>query len=86
MVLLAVAGAIAAVGVPVMGYAIYSGLFSRIEISARAPPVKKLEILYKFSKGAYSNAGKAFQEVMKLTPEERHIGIYYDDPKHVCKD
>ena len=41
--------------------------------------------LYKFHKGAYSNSGKAFGEVIKLAPNVRSIGLYYDDPGEVSE-
>ena len=84
MSLLAATGAVAAVAVPAFGYAVYSGLFTSINISTGPPPVKNLVILYKFYKGAYSNAGKGFKEVTKLASTQRCVGIYYDNPNQVC--
>ena len=63
---------------------IYSGIFYRIdEVGTGKPPVGQLIIAYKFEKGPYHEAGQIFTEAAIVAPENKAIGIYYDDPKKV---
>lgn len=63
---------------------VYSGIFYGIEeVGTGKPPVRQLIIAYKFQKGPYNEAGQIFTEAAIVAPENKAIGIYYDDPKKV---
>ncbi|RUS72922.1 hypothetical protein EGW08_019318 [Elysia chlorotica] len=63
---------------------IYSGLLQGIEdVGTGKPPVEQLIIAYKFQQGPYHEAGQIFTEAAIIAPENKAIGIYYDDPKKV---
>ena len=62
---------------------IYSGFFHRVIVGAGKPPVQDLYVAYKFRKGPYKNAGEMFTEIVSLAPNQRSIGVYYDDPEQV---
>ncbi|GFS14152.1 testis-expressed sequence 264 protein-like [Elysia marginata] len=63
---------------------VYSGIFHGIEdVKTGKPPVGQLIIAYKFQKGPYHEAGQIFTEAAIVAPENKAIGIYYDDPKKV---
>ena len=55
----------------------------QIKITTGKPPIGKATIAYKFGTGAYKNMGPTFGEIYGLTPENRLIGLYYDNPDHV---
>ena len=61
----------------------YSGLLLSVEVGAGAPPILKAIVAYKFAKGPYSDAGNLFNEVTRLAPNCKGIGIYYDNPNSV---
>ncbi|KAK3103326.1 hypothetical protein FSP39_018508, partial [Pinctada imbricata] len=64
-----------------------SGIFHRVEIGTGKPPIGRVVIAYKFTKGPYKEAGHMFTELMKYTPNGyKTLGIYYDDPKLVEPD
>jgi len=63
---------------------IYSGVFDRLEdISTGKPPIGKTIIAYKFEKGPYNESGQIFTEAAIISPKNKALGIYYDDPQKV---
>ena len=64
-------------------FLIYCGLLHPIFIKTVASPYPAFLVCYKFSTGPYKNCGSVFAEVSKLAPNNRCIGIYYDDPEQV---
>lgn len=66
-----------------VGYVMYSGLFSEINIRTGAPPMRNITIAYKFKQGPYKDCGALFTECSKLDPKLSTVGVFYDDPKKV---
>ncbi|KAG5275143.1 hypothetical protein AALO_G00144070 [Alosa alosa] len=66
-----------------VGYVMYSGLFSEINIRTGSPPMRNITIAYKFKQGPYKDCGPLFTECSKLGPKLSTIGVFYDDPKKV---
>ncbi|XP_062401626.1 testis-expressed protein 264 homolog [Sardina pilchardus] len=66
-----------------IGYVMYSGLFSEINIRTGSPPMKNITIAYKFKQGPYKDCGALFTECSRLGPKLSTIGVFYDDPKKV---
>ena len=62
-----------------------SGLLQSVDVGAGAPPIIKATVAYKFAKGSYGNAGSLFNDVTRLAPKSKAIGIYYDNPNMVMK-
>ena len=62
---------------------VYSGLLASVHIRAQRPFFGRLNVVYKFSRGPYKNAGHLFTEAQSLIPDYKIIGIYYDDPQQV---
>ena len=61
-----------------------SGVFHNVEVGTGKPPIEQVIIAYKFAKGPYRESGQLFTEIAPfLEPEQRTLGIYYDDPKVV---
>ena len=60
-----------------------SGVLQSVDVGAGSPPISKATIAYKFARGSYSNAGDLFNEVTRLAPKSKGIGIYYDSPNRV---
>ncbi|XP_012680253.2 testis-expressed protein 264 homolog [Clupea harengus] len=67
----------------VVGYVVYSGLFSKIIILTGSPPMRNITFAYKFRQGPYKDCGVLFTESSKLGPKLSTIGVFYDDPKKV---
>ena len=63
---------------------VYSGLFQRVDVGAGRPPIGKVVIAYKFARGPYKDVGPLFSKVSKIAPNNKCLGIYYDDPQKVC--
>ncbi|XP_030426530.1 testis-expressed protein 264 isoform X1 [Gopherus evgoodei] len=62
------------------GFAIYSGLFSEVVVSAGSPPIRNISLAYKFKVGPYGECGKLFTESCSISPKLCSIGVYYDNP------
>lgn len=67
----------------VIGYVLYSGLFSDINIRTGSPPIKNVTIAYKYKQGPYKTCGTLFSESCSIGPKLSSIGVFYDDPKQV---
>ncbi len=67
------------------GVLLYSGLITKITVGAGKPPIENVTIAYKFGRGPYKNTGELFTEVTSIAPQQRCIGIYYDDPQQVSR-
>ncbi|KAH1168504.1 hypothetical protein KIL84_003987, partial [Mauremys mutica] len=65
------------------GFAIYSGLFSEVVVSAGSPPIRNITLAYKFKVGPYGDCGKLFTESCSISPKLCSIGVYYDNPHTV---
>lgn len=61
----------------------FCGWFEEVDVGAGKPPIGAVVIAYKFAKGPYKNSGPLFFEAAKLAPDNKAIGIYYDDPNNV---
>ena len=61
----------------------FSGLLLSVDVGAGPPPIQKVTVAYKFARGPYSNAGSLFNDVTRLAPKSKGIGIYYDNPNSV---
>lgn len=63
---------------------VYSGLFHVLDdVGTGKPPMGQAIIAYKFEKGPYGSAGQIFTEVAIIAPDNKALGIYYDDPDKV---
>ena len=60
-----------------------SGVLQSVDVGAGPPPISKVTVAYKFARGSYSNAGSLFNDVTRLAPKSKGIGIYYDKPNMV---
>ena len=67
----------------VVFFVAYCGIFESVEVGAGTPPLKSAIIAYKFAKGPYKNCGPLFPEAAKVAPDNKALGIYYDDPDKV---
>lgn len=68
----------------IFGLLYASGIFHHVEIGTGKPPIGQVVIAYKFMKGPYKDCGQLFTEVCsRIKPEQKSLGIYYDDPKVV---
>ncbi|KAM6980714.1 testis-expressed protein 264 homolog [Aplochiton taeniatus] len=67
----------------VVGYILYSGLLSEINIRTGSPPIKNITIAYKFKQGPFKECGPVFTESCRIGPKLSCIGLFYDDPKKV---
>ncbi|XP_067684129.1 testis-expressed protein 264 homolog [Haliotis asinina] len=63
---------------------VYSGLFRTVEVGAGRPPIADVVIAYKFFRGPYKETGPHFTELAKLAPDNKCLGIFYDDPNTVA--
>ena len=63
---------------------LYSGVFDSLDdIGTGKPPLGQTVIAYKFQEGPYNEAGQVFTEAAIISPKNKAIGIYYDDPQKV---
>ncbi|XP_044307112.1 testis-expressed protein 264 [Varanus komodoensis] len=67
----------------VFGFAVYSGLFSEVVVSAGLPPFGNITVAYKFQVGPYGDNGRLFMESCSISPKLCSIAIYYDSPHTV---
>ncbi|GAU93677.1 hypothetical protein RvY_05576 [Ramazzottius varieornatus] len=63
------------------GLLFYLGMFKEILVNVGKPPIRKARIFYKFARGDYKESGALFEELNKLAPGLRSLGVYYDDPE-----
>ncbi|XP_053725338.1 testis-expressed protein 264 [Synchiropus splendidus] len=63
------------------GFFIYSGLLADVDIKTGPPPIKNVTIAYKFREGSYKDCGATFTEACSIAPQQKTIGVFYDDPK-----
>nr|KAG5697111.1 hypothetical protein BaRGS_002027 [Batillaria attramentaria] len=54
-----------------------------VDVGAGHPPLGAAVIAYKFGRGPYKEVGPLFTEVCTIAPDNKCLGIYYDDPKKV---
>ena len=66
-----------------LAVAAYSGLFHSIDVQTRAYPLPRLILAYKFCRGPFHNVDPVFDELSRLAPGEKWMGIYYDNPYQV---
>ena len=64
-------------------FLIYSGLLHPVVIKTVASPYLGFLVCYKFWTAPYEDRESAFNAISKLAPNNRAIGIYYDDPDKV---
>ena len=72
-----------AILVTVIVILVHSGIFQNIVVGTGKPPIGQTIIAYKFQKGPYNEAGQVFTEAAIISPKNRALGIYYDDPEKV---
>lgn len=65
------------------GFAVYSGLFTEVVVSAGSPPFSNLTVAYKFQVGPYGDSGRLFTESCSISPKLYSIAVYYDNPHTV---
>uniref|UniRef100_A0A8D2IB60 Testis expressed 264, ER-phagy receptor n=1 Tax=Urocitellus parryii TaxID=9999 RepID=A0A8D2IB60_UROPR len=66
-----------------LAFAGYSGLLTRVAVSAGSPLIRNITVAYKFHVGPYGNTGQLFTESCSISPELRSIAVYYDHPHMV---
>ncbi|XP_053233470.1 testis-expressed protein 264 isoform X1 [Podarcis raffonei] len=62
------------------GFAVYSGLFTEVIVSAGLPPFSSITVAYKFQVGPYGDSGRLFTESCSISPRLCSIALYYDSP------
>ncbi|KAL8212327.1 UNVERIFIED_CONTAM: hypothetical protein K2H54_043552 [Gekko kuhli] len=62
------------------GFAVYSGIFSEVVVSAGLPPIGNITVAYKFQVGPYGDCGRLFTESCSVSPKLCSIAVYYDNP------
>ncbi|KFO82399.1 Testis-expressed sequence 264 protein, partial [Cuculus canorus] len=67
----------------VFGFAVYSGLFTEVVVSAGSPPVGSITLAYKFRVGPYGESGQLFTDGCSISSKLYSIGVYYDNPHTV---
>ncbi|CAI5767079.1 Hypothetical predicted protein [Podarcis lilfordi] len=65
------------------GFAVYSGLFTEVIVSAGLPPFSSITVAYKFQVGPYGDSGRLFTESCSISPRLCSIALYYDNPHTV---
>ncbi|XP_039252742.2 testis-expressed protein 264-like [Styela clava] len=65
----------------IVGFLYYVGYFFKVKISAGHSVISEVKVAYKFHQGNYDSCGPFFNEIVKLYPNERCMGIYYDNPE-----
>ncbi|KAM8799899.1 testis-expressed protein 264 [Eudromia elegans] len=86
-VLLGMIGALVALLLlTVFGFAVYSGLFTEVVVSAGSPPVGSITLAYKFRVGPYGESGQLFTDGCSISSKLYSIGVYYDNPHTVAPE
>uniref|UniRef100_A0A0B6YU68 Testis-expressed sequence 264 protein n=1 Tax=Arion vulgaris TaxID=1028688 RepID=A0A0B6YU68_9EUPU len=63
---------------------VHSGLFRSVsDVGTAKPPIGRAVIAYKFQTGPYGSSGQIFTEAAIIAPNNKALGIYYDDPDKV---
>ncbi|NXV90797.1 TX264 protein, partial [Calonectris borealis] len=70
----------------VFGFAVYSGLFTEVVVSAGSPPVGNITLAYKFRVGPYGESGQLFTDGCSISSKLCSIGVYYDNPHTVSPE
>ncbi|NWX27369.1 TX264 protein, partial [Notiomystis cincta] len=70
----------------VFGFAVYSGLFTEVVVSAGSPPVGNMTLAYKFRVGPYGESGQLFTDGCSISSKLCSIGVYYDNPHTVSPE
>ncbi|KAK2534347.1 Tex264 [Columba guinea] len=70
----------------VFGFAVYSGLFTEVVVSAGSPPVGSITLAYKFRVGPYGESGQLFTDGCSISSKLYSIGVYYDNPHTVSPE
>ncbi|NXW93210.1 TX264 protein, partial [Alopecoenas beccarii] len=70
----------------IFGFAVYSGLFTEVVVSAGSPPVGSLTLAYKFRVGPYGESGQLFTDGCSISSKLYSIGVYYDNPHTVSPE
>ncbi|KAM4654194.1 testis-expressed protein 264 isoform 4-T29 [Amazona ochrocephala] len=70
----------------VFGFAVYSGLFTEVVVSAGSPPVGSITLAYKFRVGPYGESGQLFTDGCSISSKLCSIGVYYDNPHTVSPE
>ncbi|XP_063148004.1 testis-expressed protein 264 [Candoia aspera] len=65
------------------GFAVYSGLFTEVIVSAGLPPIGNITVAYKFQVGPYGDSGRLFMDSCSVSPRLSSIAVYYDNPHTV---
>ncbi|XP_050412690.1 testis-expressed protein 264 homolog [Patella vulgata] len=81
--LVAIGAILVCLGFTLLALLVYSGLFENVTVGAGPPPIGEVFVAYRFSRGPYKEAGQIFTELTHLAPDNKCLGIYYDDPKRV---
>nr|XP_006122329.1 testis-expressed protein 264 isoform X1 [Pelodiscus sinensis]XP_006122330.1 testis-expressed protein 264 isoform X1 [Pelodiscus sinensis]XP_014428712.1 testis-expressed protein 264 isoform X1 [Pelodiscus sinensis]XP_025040034.1 testis-expressed protein 264 isoform X2 [Pelodiscus sinensis] len=68
------------------GFAVYSGLFTEVVVSAGSPPIGSITVAYKFKVGPYDESGELYTESCSISPKLCSIGVYYDSPHTVLPE
>ncbi|KAM6980740.1 testis-expressed protein 264 [Aplochiton taeniatus] len=64
----------------VVGFILYSGLFSEVVVKTGTPPIRNVIIAYKFKEGPYKDCNAVYTESCSIGPKLNSIGLFYDDP------
>ena len=67
----------------VLAYLYRTGAFYKVRVRTGQPSLDTICVAYTFYKGSYSEIYLAFKKLstlVKLTPQLKSIGIFYDDP------
>ncbi|POI29632.1 hypothetical protein CIB84_006618 [Bambusicola thoracicus] len=70
----------------IFAFAVYSGLFTEVVVSAGSPPVGSITLAYKFRVGAYGESGQLFTDGCSISSKLCSIGVYYDNPHTVSPE
>ncbi|XP_068014072.1 testis-expressed protein 264 [Melanerpes formicivorus] len=70
----------------IFGFAVYSGLFTEVVVSAGSPPVGSITLAYKFRVGPYGESGQLFTDGCSISSKLCSIGVYYDNPHTVSPE
>ncbi|XP_048813554.1 testis-expressed protein 264 [Lagopus muta] len=70
----------------IFAFAVYSGLFTEVVVSAGSPPVGSITLAYKFRVGPYGESGQLFTDGCSISSKLCSIGVYYDNPHTVSPE
>ncbi|XP_015730107.1 testis-expressed protein 264 [Coturnix japonica] len=70
----------------IFAFAVYSGLFTEVVVSAGSPPVGSTTLAYKFRVGPYGESGQLFTDGCSISSKLCSIGVYYDNPHTVSPE